>query len=580
MQRAFVLMMILGLFFGGLVSGSFAQNECNVTKVGSLAVSPSEITFYVSAEDAQNPTPVTVQVNGIVYPQDNGDNETTWAETTQFCWMASSSKDWITFNGTTQKLIKGVGYGGSFQVEIDRSKLPVSQDVYLSGGSMVYEGNVTITSNLYKEEILGGDAALEERNIPVRVYVNSLRTVEEETLSTSMELQLPLNIPVSNNVQGALYILVEHPRLLPNQVYAYRYDSQNGPRYDLFSQNGHLVPGAGDLYYAADIQNVPVTLPYSLGQVYPPIPYQSFQMPSPDVNATSSNIKGYIPVSIGEGLSLHGLEGDIIVQAIVGDPGDIQNWRLWKELLYNVVHVTPITGTWVVTDEVNGKSYSYTENGVSYPMVLYEENGALSGVWEMPDGDTPLTVQYLDRPEGGYEIYFQEISQVFGLVDYLYRIESIENDGYIEGTWQYKMPGCQDWSIPQRFTAIRQEVVVPLDREHNSYIVDGKVNGYPVGFIVDTGANTVFLSSADAEYMGVDLSDPAQCTPGTAVGVGGEVSATFCYVDIEIEDRLFKQDVLAAFSDTWTGPGLLGMTFLDTFHVAISSSDGTMIIAP
>ena len=79
--------------------------------------------------------------------------------------------------------------------------------------------------------------------------------------------------------------------------------------------------------------------------------------------------------------------------------------------------------------------------------------------------------------------------------------------------------------------------------------------------------------------MGVNLDDPTQCVEGTAVGVGGEVNVKYCQVDIEIADRLTKKNVWAAFSESWSGPGLLGMTFLDTFHVT-KSSDGTMIIAP
>ena len=549
----------------------FVDQNCVTSQEGVLMASPSSLTFYVSAQDSEAPLPVNVKLEGMLYLEDP--SNVTLAQRASFCWMASASRDWIHFVGDDDGILKGQGQEGNFTVAIDTSKLAIPQEVYLNGGSTTYEGNITIITNLSQSG---------EKTIPVMVYVNSLRTVEEDTVSTSQELSLPLNIPISSNLKGALYILVEHPRLFPHQVFAYRYDEENGARFDLFSERGHLVEGAGDLYYASDIQSVPaVSVPYSMYQSYPPEPYQNYDMPQVgSVNGTAPNIQGYLPVNIGEGIPLHGVEGDLIIRALVGDPDDVANWRIWKELLYKVVHVMPISGTWVVTDEINGRNYTYTDDdGNTYPLVLHEEDGVISGQWILADTTTNLTVQYLERPEGGYEIYFQEPSPLYGLVEYLYKIESIDTQGYIEGTWQYKLPGSNEWSAPERFTAVRQEVVVPLDRECNCYLVDGTVNGYPMRFYIDTGASHVFLDASYAQYMGVNLDDPAQCLEGTAIGVGGEVTVKYCQVDIEIEGRLSKTGVWAAFSDTWSGPGLLGMTFLDTFHVS-KSSDGTIILAP
>ena len=544
---------------------------CDPSKEGALSVSPAVLTFYVSAQDTTDPVPKNVDMKGLVYINDSGD--ATQAQTTSFCWIVSSSTDWIRFVGSTSGVLRGMGDGYRLQVTIDRSRLPVPQEVYLSGGSMSYEGNITIITNLSQ----GGTTIL-----PVKVYVNSLRTVEEESVSTSRQVSIPLNIPISQNVQGALYILVEHPRLLPYEVYSYRHDANLGPRFDLFSKHGRLVDGAGLLYYAPDIQGLPaVNVPYSsAGHAYPPAPYQQYDLSPPTGDVTMSDIKGYLPVSLGEGISLHGLEGDIIVRALVGDPARVQDWRAWKELLYKVIHVFPVTGTWIVTDEIDGEKYTYSDDrGNTYPLVLHEENGVITGQWLLPGEVTNLTVRYLERPEGGYEISFREPSDLYGMVDYVYRIESFEGSGYLQGTWQYRLPDSDRWSMPNRFTAVRQEVVVPLDPECNCYMVDGEVNGYPMRFYVDTGAAVVFLASDIAQYMGVDLDDPARCWEGEAEGVGGTVTVKYCLVDIEIEGRLRKNGVLAAFSDTWSGPGLLGMTFLDSLHVS-KSSDGTMILAP
>ncbi|MCK4603231.1 MAG: retroviral-like aspartic protease family protein [Deltaproteobacteria bacterium] len=236
-------------------------------------------------------------------------------------------------------------------------------------------------------------------------------------------------------------------------------------------------------------------------------------------------------------------------------------------------------------------------------MILHEERGNLSGVWNSPITQTFLTVTYGNSTDqicdtlaiqghrlvvsscvqpGGYEVSFAEPS-IWGNVEYLYNITTLDATaaGYLEGTWQYRFAGEANWSIPQDFSAVRLEVVIPLDPSCNCYLVNGTVNGYAAGFIVDTGASGVLLSADDAPYMGVDLDNSDQCPfTGTATGVGGDIPITYCYVDIEIEERLSKNNLLVAFSASWSGPGLLGMTFLDTFHISTNAEDGTMIIAP
>ncbi|MCK4605141.1 MAG: clan AA aspartic protease, partial [Deltaproteobacteria bacterium] len=292
------------------------------------------------------------------------------------------------------------------------------------------------------------------------------------------------------------------------------------------------------------------------------------------------------------------------IRAIVGDSNGINDWQSWRELLYYVLHIRPVTGTWVVTEEFGGESYTYIDDtGTIYPMILHEERGNLSGVWRSPVAQTTLFVTYANSTDqicdtlaiqghrlvvsscvqpGGYEIYFVEPS-IWGNVEYLYNITTLDatGGGYLEGTWQYRFAGEANWSIPQDFSAVSLEVVIPLNPSCNCYLVNGTVNGYAAGFIVDTGASIVLLSADDAPYMGVDLDNSDQCPfTGIGLGVGGDIPVTYCYVDIEIEERLSKKNLLVGFSYSWSGPGLLGMTFLDTFHISTNSEDGTMIIAP
>jgi hypothetical protein len=536
---------------------------------------------------------ITVQVNGFAYSTDDGCATTTsWQENTDFCWIASKSNQWITLNGNADSIVKNTNGSGLFTVGVDINHLLANQNIY-GGNVSIYDGNVTVTATL-------SDGS---RSIPVRVYVNALREAAEKSLATTDWLDLVMNVPVTEDISGALYVLAEHPSLAPGQVFAYRWDSENGMRFDLFSQWGHPVEGAESMFYAADVQNTPIAIPFSSDEGIgdPVIPYAPTDVAGSD---QAPNIKAFIPITFGGGLRLIGMEGDWIIRAIVGDSSDIYNWSSWRELLYYVLHIQPVTGTWIVTEEFAGESYTYIDDtGTIYPMILHEERGNLSGEWRSPVAQTFLTVTYANSTDqicdtlaiqghrlvvsscvqpGGYIVSFEELS-IFGNIEYEYNITTLDPTaaGYLEGTWKYKYVGDANWSIPQNFSAIRQEVVIPLDPSCNCYLVNGTVNGYATGFIVDTGAAFVLLSADDASYMGVDLTNVDQCPyTGTATGVGGDVPTTYCYVNIEIEERLSRNNVLVGFSDSWSGPGLLGMTFLDQFHISTSSEDGTMIIAP
>ena len=557
---------------------------------GSVVVSPGELQFYVTQEQLANPEPITVQVKGT--------NST--GEITDFYWVASKSNQWIILNGNADSIAESNYGSGSFTVGVDINQLLDNQNIY-GGNVTIYDGNVTVTATVSTDPDTIPTTSI---GIPVRVYVNALRYAAEKSLVTTDWLDLIMNVPVMEDISGALYVLAEHPSLAPGQVFAYRWDSVNGTRFDLFSQWGHPVAGAEDLFYAADIQNTPIAIPFSSDEDTgdPVIPYDPTDVSGTD---QTPNIKAFIPITFGGGLRLIGMEGDWIIRAMVGDSSDITNWQSWRELLYYVLHIRPVTGTWIVTEEFDGKSYTYIDDtGTIYPMILHEERGDLSGgVWISPVGRTPLTVTYANSTDqicdtlaiqghrldvsscvqpGGYEVYFVEPS-IWGNVEYLYNITVLDatGGGYLEGTWQYRFAGEANWSRPEDFSAVRQEVVIPLDPSCNCYLVNGTVNGYAAGFIVDTGASMVLLSSDDASYMGVDLTDVNQCPfTGIGSGVGGDISVTYCYVDIEIEERLSINNLLVGFSDDWSGPGLLGVPFLEQFHVSTNAEDGTMIIAP
>ncbi len=643
------------------------NQECSVTKTGRLVVSPTGLQFYVNQEQLDNPEPITVRLTGFALPNcvdgnctteeipqltydsngtvngtiprsdDLGAHNTIWSETLNFCWIAAPTEQWININGQPAGVaVDSASGNGTFTVTVDVKRLLDSTAVY-TGEPTLKEGWIQVTTTIHDPSIPGGnetymrshvdervhdmvtatlsdwtvaqDLPIREQMstwwIPVKVYVNSLRYAAEEKLATTDWIDLTLNVPISDDTKGALYILAEHPSLSPGQVYAYRW-IDGKPRFDLFSQWGHPVQGAENLYYSKDIQNTPIAVPFSSDQdgSVAPIPYKSTNV---GVSGGYPNIKAFVPVPFGGGIRLIGLEGDWIIRAVVGDPTDIQNYRSWRELLYYVLHITPLKGRWIVTEEYGGESTTYIDDttGIPYPLTIDEERGKLSGVWLTPKGQTVLQVSYANTSDqvcnqftiqgqrvlidncirpGKYEIYFTE-NTIWGPFEYLYRIDEydIDSGGKIEGQWQYRPVGDQYWSVPEKFTAVTEDVVIPLDPNCNCYKVAGKVNGIATPFIVDTGASMVLLNLNDARMYGIPVADNGTiswdaCQEGTAQGVGGEIAGYYCPVNIEIEGVLKKDNVTAFLSEN-QDMALLGMTFLKNFHVTTSATDGTMIIS-
>lgn len=500
---------------------------------GELTAAPSELNFYVFEEETAQFQEAEV---GLAY-KIRSQNATV-------CWTIAGDADWLRLERTE--------YENKFKVIVDTSRLPVLDFSEPEGQPARYDANITITSNLSNPA--------DGINIPVHVYVSSLRETDEETMTTAQSLDIELNIPYTDGLRGTLYILAEHPRLLPDRIYAY-----DGMTFHLVSEQGILMSDALWRYYTDNIQLSPVSSVFVLG-------------PS-DTSGVSRDggRKMYLRVPVHTGYSLHGCEGDFIFRAVLGSLQDAGNPDKWHELLYKKVHVVPISGRWLVTDYIDGETYSYADEYGIYPMVIYEENGRFTGSWDRFGSSTPLTVRYVDSPMPGYEISFKEDSPDYGLVEYLYRVESFDGRGYMEGTWQYKLPGENHWSVPQRFTAVRQDVVIPL--VNNEYLVDGKANGVPMQFIIDTGATGVLIDAGYASSMGIDLNDNNRCQQTEATGVGGVISTITCKdIAIEIDGRL-RATVDAVFSDSLQGPALLGMEFLKNFHVTVLD-DGNMVIAP
>jgi aspartyl protease family protein len=92
------------------------------------------------------------------------------------------------------------------------------------------------------------------------------------------------------------------------------------------------------------------------------------------------------------------------------------------------------------------------------------------------------------------------------------------------------------------------------------FYAGGSINGFPVRFLVDTGATTVAISGDLASRIGVDLSQGQRGIATTASGVTGMVRVTLPSVTVgELTLRDVEAGVLMGSFPT---EPLLGMSFL------------------
>lgn len=93
-----------------------------------------------------------------------------------------------------------------------------------------------------------------------------------------------------------------------------------------------------------------------------------------------------------------------------------------------------------------------------------------------------------------------------------------------------------------------------------SFYADGAINGYPVRFLVDTGATTVAISSDLARRIGIELAEGKPWVANTAGGMARMVRITLDSVSVgDIAVRNVDAGVILGSHPTTP---LLGMSFL------------------
>jgi aspartyl protease family protein len=110
--------------------------------------------------------------------------------------------------------------------------------------------------------------------------------------------------------------------------------------------------------------------------------------------------------------------------------------------------------------------------------------------------------------------------------------------------------------------------------DNGQYRTGGSINGQPVIFLVDTGANVVAMNVVDARNLDIQLSSESEAMSVTAGGVirSWEVNLEVVQVG-EIRIHNVKAAVLEG---EYPEHILLGMTFLS--NVEMSESSGVMVL--
>lgn len=109
----------------------------------------------------------------------------------------------------------------------------------------------------------------------------------------------------------------------------------------------------------------------------------------------------------------------------------------------------------------------------------------------------------------------------------------------------------------------RPVVILHADGQGHFY-ADGSVNGYPLRFIVDTGATVVSLGAADARRLGLD---PAKGQLGVTQTANGQTVVSRIRLDTVKVGDIVLHNVDALIHQNEMPVALLGMSFLNRLEM-------------
>lgn len=119
----------------------------------------------------------------------------------------------------------------------------------------------------------------------------------------------------------------------------------------------------------------------------------------------------------------------------------------------------------------------------------------------------------------------------------------------------------------------RQSVSLTADARGH-FTAAGSLNGYPVSFLVDTGATSIAISADEARRMGIDYRAGQAVPVGTAAGVMRAWRVTFNTVKV---GSITVNQVEGMVVESGLSMPLLGMSFLNRMEMRREGQTMTLI---
>ncbi|MEI6056454.1 MAG: retropepsin-like aspartic protease [Lentisphaerota bacterium] len=127
----------------------------------------------------------------------------------------------------------------------------------------------------------------------------------------------------------------------------------------------------------------------------------------------------------------------------------------------------------------------------------------------------------------------------------------------------------------------KNKIIIKFEKNPtNSIFLDATLNGrVSQKFIVDTGASLVSIPSKTAKELNITASSSTERTISTASGIFKTKEITLDSITINGKIVSNVQAVIIDLPDD-KGIGLLGMSFLNRFHVELNNGSGELLLTP